>query len=63
MYCTNAHTYLIIKIFIHTFPPDINECNNGNGGCYQTCTNMAGTFICGCTSGFVLDHDGATCNG
>ena len=48
-----------------TFVPstDINECNNNNGGCAQTCTNSDGSFQCSCNSGFRLSSDGRTCNG
>ena len=64
MYCTYAHTYVAIKYtYIHSLHPDINECSEENGGCSQTCTNTEGSFNCGCNTGFVLDSDGATCNG
>ena len=43
--------------------PDIDECSIGTHSCSQTCTNTEGGFNCGCDSGFVLDDDGATCNG
>ena len=42
---------------------DINECNNNNGGCAQTCTNSDGSFQCSCNSGFRLNSDGRTCSG
>ena len=66
MYCTYAHTYRTIKIYIHLslYPDiDIDMCSDNNGGCSQICTNTEGSFICECNIGFVLDNDGATCNG
>ena len=63
MYCTYANTNVTIKIYIHFLYPDINECDDGTNDCSQTCTNTIGSYICGCNSGFVLNNDGATCNG
>ena len=48
--------------YIH-FHSDINECSDENGGCSQICTNTEGSFNCECNSGYLLDADGATCNG
>ena len=48
---------------IPTIHADIDECSIGTHSCSQTCTNTEGGFHCGCNSGFVLDDDGATCNG
>ena len=39
----------------------MNECLTGNGGCGQTCTNMVGSFQCGCNAGYTLAADGMTC--
>ena len=45
--------------------PDINECDPDIGThiCDHTCTNILGSFVCGCNSGFHLDDDGTTCIG
>ena len=40
---------------------DINECNSGNGGCSQTCTNTLGSFQCSCASGYQLSSNGRSC--
>ena len=55
----------VLKVHVLLFPStvDINECNNNNGGCAQTCTNSPGSFQCGCRSGFRLNNDGTTCSG
>ena len=50
------HAYISINL-------DIDECSNDTDGCSQLCTNTNGSFICRCNRGFVLDVDGATCNG
>ena len=64
MYCTYAHTYVAIKYtYIHTLHPDVDDCGDENGGCSQICINTEGSFTCDCNTGFVLDSDGATCNG
>ena len=46
-----------------SYPSDINECQTGNGGCSQQCTNQEGSFICQCNAGYTLASDGSTCNG
>ena len=45
------------------FHPDINECIDGTHNCPHICTNTEGSFNCDCNTGFVLDSNGATCNG
>ena len=46
------------------FSPDINECMLSPPVCEQSCTDIAGSFMCGCDTGFVLDEsDGSSCNG
>ena len=42
---------------------DTNECNTNNGGCEQECVNTDDSFMCECTSGYVLSSDGRHCNG
>ena len=45
------------------FFSDDDECSLGIHNCIQTCTNTAGSFLCGCTTGFQLNSDGTTCDG
>ncbi|CAG6017512.1 unnamed protein product [Menidia menidia] len=40
---------------------DINECDNGNGGCAELCVNTKGSRRCECGRGRVLDEDGHNC--
>ena len=40
---------------------DVNECENRNGGCAQTCINLEGSFECACDAGYVLNNDGLGC--
>ena len=42
---------------------DIDECNTNRDNCQQTCTNIRGSFTCGCGSGYRLNSDGRTCRG
>ena len=39
---------------------DINECDNANGGCAQTCANND-SFACSCNAGFT-NADNRTCD-
>ena len=50
------HAYISINL-------DIDECSDDTDGCSQICINKNGSFICKCNRGFLLDVDGATCNG
>lgn len=46
------------------FSPDINECMLSPPVCEQSCTDIAGSFMCGCDTGFNLDEsDESSCNG
>ena len=45
------------------FQLDIDECSNLTHNCSQICTHTNGSIICECNIGFLLDIDGATCNG
>ena len=41
---------------------DIDECSaQGEGPCQQVCTNLPGTHLCSCHSGFNLEEDGLSC--
>ena len=44
-------------------PVDINECQNYNGGCPQTCDNTDGSYQCSCWDGYKLTSDGYNCTG
>lgn len=43
--------------------PDINECEQDNGGCSQICYNHPGSFHCACYSGYALAPNSKTCQG
>ena len=55
MYIFTCVKYLCLSLV------DIDECTDSI--CDQNCTNIVGSFICGCNAGFELDSDGQTCNG
>lgn len=42
---------------------DVNECEELNGGCQQTCVNTQGSYHCECSEGFRMHADGRTCIG
>ena len=42
---------------------DFDECQIGNGGCNQTCTNSDGLFECSCSVGFIVAADSFGCDG
>ena len=42
---------------------DIDECDDENGDCDQTCVNEDGTYHCECLSGYLLDEDNTGCSG
>ena len=42
---------------------DIDECEDNNGDCEQTCDNSDGGYSCRCNTGYTLDpSDSQTCN-
>ena len=46
------------------FLVDINECANPDlNGCQQVCNNTAGSYVCDCNVGYILNADLATCSG
>ena len=73
---TSAHVMLVmhsrvinmvVKVrcsnsFHYKYCVDINECNQGNGGCEQSCTDTAGSFTCTCATGYQLTS-GRHCSG
>ena len=42
---------------------DINECQEDNGGCSQTCVNEEPGYRCLCSEGWFLSGDLKTCFG
>ena len=57
--CAESYTLLIMMHLL----PDINECETINGGCEQICTNIIGSFVCSCETGYLLDGNGFNCTG
>ena len=54
--------YKILKLKSYIYIVDINECNQGNGGCEHTCTDTVGSFSCSCNTGYQL-IGGRHCSG
>ena len=42
---------------------DINECLTDNGGCNYTCTNIPGSYLCDCSTGYNFDPIKLNCTG
>ena len=42
---------------------DTDECDIDLDDCDQNCTNILGSYVCSCITGYELDLDGHTCNG
>lgn len=45
------------------FFPDIDECEDDNGGCSHACANTKGNYFCKCPAGHYLGDDKKTCLG
>ena len=61
----SARASFTFELKLLRFPPnsDVNECDNNNGGCADTCVNTAGSFFCQCPVGYRLQNDSTTCVG
>ena len=55
--------YILISYSIAYCTIDIDECNNGDHGCHQNCTNTDGSYKCICEVGYVLDDNMKICIG
>ena len=42
---------------------ELDECLVNNGGCSDTCTDTAESYVCSCPTGYLLDSDAHTCSG
>ena len=42
--------------------PDVNECDDGNGGCESSCDNTDGSFVCSCNIGYIV-YSNKFCSG
>ncbi len=62
MYAPKSCCYFY-SCFCFSLSVPVNECLTNNGGCDQTCTDTADSFVCSCSSGYNLASNGLTCNG
>ena len=58
-----VHSVTLATSYIVTLPTDVDECLDSNGGCNHTCTNIVGSYECGCWRGYFLSDDRHTCMG
>ena len=54
---------LYIDWLFYVVKTDQNECDQGNGGCSDICSNTEGSFECSCNVGYQLAEDNLTCIG
>ena len=57
------NTSIILLYLMIILIPDVNECILGTNNCSQLCTNIIGSYLCGCNTGYTLAADNVTCNG
>ena len=59
------HWYVYFRVLMECFLilPDIDECMNSSYRCEGGCENTVGSFVCNCSTGFLLDSDGLSCVG
>ena len=50
----HMHTWLLL---------DVDECESTPAPCGGSCINTKGSFVCGCSSLFVLSDDEVNCEG
>ncbi|XP_030834881.1 bone morphogenetic protein 1 homolog isoform X1 [Strongylocentrotus purpuratus] len=43
--------------FFANFFADVDECEEGNGGCQHICTNTLGSYTCSCRNGFTVHEN------
>ena len=54
---------IVLMVCCPFFTADIDECEDGNGGCSDTCNNRVGSYFCSCPAGFDIGSDQRTCEG
>ena len=54
---------MTLKVIMHVFFSDIDECRDGRDSCAHNCSNTLGSFTCSCGDGYRLGLDGYSCNG
>ena len=63
-HCVDIHSDNITCYCSDMFcPADVDECIEGTSGCGQNCTNLVGSYLCGCYQGFLLNIDQHACSG
>ncbi len=49
-------------LVLHYFTVDVDECAQSNP-CQDGCVNTVSSFVCNCSSGYLLSSNGHTCLG
>ena len=63
MYMSSSLEGLLTLSFVLCSPPDVDECLENLHACSDNCTNILGSYMCGCPEGFGLESDQRTCMG
>ena len=53
----------MFSVCTSVYNADVDECREQYDECDQDCKNIDGSYLCGCSSGFLLDTNGRSCNG
>ena len=51
----------MLNLYFDDYLIDYPECNDNNGGCAQTCVELAGSYKCKCSAGYKLHQNGKDC--
>ena len=51
----------MLYLYFDDYLIDYPECNDNNGGCAQTCVELAGSYKCKCSAGYKLHQNGKDC--
>ena len=62
IHTADRRTHVGLMYIFHLSHKDINECENSP--CEQICTDLVGSFMCSCGSGYTVNpSDPVSCDG
>ena len=60
---SSPHFWWVLKTQSLNFLSDVDECSTGKHMCSEQCENLAGTYRCGCKTGYRVATDKISCVG